>query len=305
MTSWIHSLTTFLLILSPLCRAEPNVPARLPVWNVVTDIPDTAWLGLKSSFSKEALPGWAVVLGSTAILYHYDPDISQSSQRLGRDWGLGNEVKYKSVLNVGSVTLWSAPTDTAGWLYFMGDGTIPIVMSIGFLGGGYLGDNNHLYNTGIEMAAGLLTGSIFDQVVKHIAGRESPSAATQDRGRFRPFPNLKAYAANTSSYDAMASGHIMTATVMFTVIEQEYPEYNAYLYPLEAVWLGALGFGMINVGVHWASDYPLGIAMGYVFGKSAVDLHRPKKDSAVAQWHFFPGVDPASGTGTINGLRTF
>jgi len=141
--------------------------------------------------------------------------------------------------------------------------------------------------------------------VKHIAGRESPSAATQPRGRFQPFPNLKAYAAKTSAYDAMASGHIMTATVMFTVIEQEYPQYNSYLYPFEAVWLGILGFGMINVGVHWASDYPLGIAMGYVFGKAAVDLHRPKKDGQYAQWRFFPGVDPYTGTGTINGIRSF
>ena len=320
--SSLQSLFVLALILPGLVWADPgqtaapatatqtqaaatDQPERLPIWNIVTDIPETAWLGLKMSFSKDAIPAWAVILGSTAILYHYDPDLLSGAQATGRDWGLGNDVKYKSVINLGSTSLWSAPVDTAGWLYFMGDGTIPIVMSVGFIGGGYLGSNNRLYNTGIEMADGLLTGSIFDQVIKHIAGRQSPSQATSPRGDFHPFPNLKAYAANTSAYDAMASGHIMTATVMFTVIEQEYPEFNTWMYPLEVAWLGVLGFGMMNVGVHWASDYPLGIGMGYVFAKAAVDLHKPKKDGSVAQWRFFPGVDPASGTSTINALYYF
>ena len=35
-----------------------------------------------------------------------------------------------------------------------------------------------------------------------------------------------------------------------------------------------LGFAMLNNGVHWAGDYPLGIAMGYVFAKVAVDHGR-------------------------------
>jgi hypothetical protein len=280
---------------------------RLPLLNVITDIPDTAWLGLKHAFSQDALSGWAIVLGSTAVLYHYDPDILSGVQRTGRDWGLGNSVRYKSVLNIGSLTLFSAPRDTAGWLYFMGDGTIPVVASVAMLGVGYEQSNGRLYNTGIEMANGLLTGSIFDQLLKHVAGRESPSAATEPRGAWHPFANLKTYSANTSKYDAMASGHIMTATVMFTVVEQNYPEYNCVLYPFEGVWLAALGVGMINVGVHWASDYPLGIAMGYVFGKAAVDLHRRQGKPAVAQnnWNFFPGVDPATGETTFNALRFF
>jgi hypothetical protein len=279
---------------------------RLPFWSIITDIPETSWVGLKSAFSQDAIPGWALVIGSTAVLYHYDEDILNSVQSQGRSWDLGNSVDYKSVLKVGGVTLWSAPTDTAGWLYFMGDGTIPIVLSVGMIGGGYLGSDSHIYNTGIEMADGLLTGSIFDQIIKHMAGRQSPSQATQPRGDWHPFANLKEYQNNTSAYDAMASGHIMTATVMFTVIEQEYSDYNYVFYPLEAAWLGTLAFGMVNVGVHWASDYPLGIAMGYIFGKSAVDIHHPDRNKKTASTlRFFPGMDPATGTQTMNAQYTF
>ncbi len=292
----------------------------LPLHNVVTDIPATAWLGLKNSFRQDALPGWALILGTSAVLYKYDEDILNGIQKDGRDWKLGNSVNYKSALNIGNLTVLSLPRDTAGWLYFMGDGLIPVTVSVSMLGLGYANSNGRLYNTGIEMADGLLTGAIFDQMIKHITGRESPSAHTEARGAWHPMTSFKTYRSNTAKYDAMPSGHIMTATVMSTVIEQNYPEYNDYMYPFEAVWLGVLGFGMINVGVHWASDYPLGIALGYVFGKAAVDLHRQNVGDKVgesaadghrrrlaqsAKWRFLPGLDTSTGQTTLNALRGF
>jgi hypothetical protein len=36
----------------------------------------------------------------------------------------------------------------------------------------------------------------------------------------------------------------------------------------------ALSFQMVNNGVHWISDYPLAIGMGYLFGQVAVDRGR-------------------------------
>lgn len=284
---------------------DPTQEKRIPLWHIITDIPDTSWDGLKNAFSKSALPNWGVVLGSTAILYNYDEDILRDVQAKGRSWGLGNSVRYKSVLAIGDTTLFSAPTDTAGWLYFMGDGTIPIVLSVGMMSTGYFGDKTRAYNTGVEMANGLLTAAIFDQVSKHAFGRQSPSAATQDRGDWHPFVNLRKYSQKTAAYDAMPSGHIMSAAVMFAVLEEEYSEYNYIFYPAEVVWLSVLGFGMVNVGVHWASDYPLGIAMGHLFGRSAVAIHHPGRYKTLSKWRFMPSTDPATGTPTLSALYTW
>jgi hypothetical protein len=275
---------------------------RLPLWGIVTDIPDTLWTGTKEQFKKDALPGWAVLLTTSALLYHYDDDILQDVQAKGRSWKLGNSVNYKSVLEVGNTTIYAAPTDTAGWLYFLGDGTIPIVVSASLMGTGYWGKNNRLYNTGVEMATGLLSGAVLDQAIKRATGRESPSKATEPRGKWQPFTSFKAYGQNTAKYDAMPSGHIMSATVMFTVLEEEYPEYNYVWYPTEVVWLGVLGFGMINVGVHWASDYPLGIAMGYVFGRAAVRIHHPERYKTASKWQLLPSVDSETGTPMLSAL---
>ena len=32
--------------------------------------------------------------------------------------------------------------------------------------------------------------------------------------------------------------------------------------------IGALGVGLVAKGMHWYSDLPLGLALGYVFGKT-------------------------------------
>jgi len=62
--------------------------------------------------------------------------------------------------------------------------------------------------------------------------------------------------------------------------------------PAEVLYLSALGFGMVNNGVHWASDYPLGIGLGYVFGKGAASIakHNAKFDDSKPGSTWFPSM---------------
>ena len=55
-----------------------------------------------------------------------------------------------------------------------------------------------------------------------------------------------------------------------TIITQNYPEYPI-IKPVGYTLMTLLAIQMMNNGVHWASDYPLSIAMGYYLGKIAVD----------------------------------
>lgn len=77
----------------------------------------------------------------------------------------------------------------------------------------------------------------------------------------------------------MPSGHVMTATLTFTVLAERYPEYKVPLYSVGGVWISALMFQMINNGVHWASDYPLGIAMGWVIGRASCQIVSVKNET--------------------------
>ena len=146
----------------------------------------------------------------------------------------------------------------------------------------YLGDGRRQFG----LAAGFPLYGISVQVMKRISGRESPQMATSNRGIWHSFPNLRSYQRCQPRYCAFPSGHISTTMATVTVIAENYPELT-WIRPVGYTLVGFLGVSLVNVGYHWYSDIPLGIALGYMFGTVAV--HRG--DGLFA----FLGNDPYSG----------
>jgi hypothetical protein len=90
------------------------------------------------------------------------------------------------------------------------------------------------------------------------------------------------------------------------VINSNFPEYSYITLPIAGVWVTALSLQMMNNGVHWASDYPLGIAMGYLIGKMSTKLGEPDgPEEKSSSWKpvIFPGE--FAQTETLNALWTF
>ncbi len=286
------SLISFSILFSPFSQSEEQ---KLSPWTVITKIPETSMTALKMSFSKEAIWPWVGVIGSTALLYEYDPDILREVQKGGRDWGIGNEERTRTFIKVGQYDILRLPTDTGSAIYFFGDGWTHIGTAVGFFLVGHYQDRPRAYNTGVELFHAFTTSTIFSQIIKRATGREAPSDRTEARGKWRPFPSIAAYNDDTAKYDAMPSGHIMTATITFTVLNHNYPEYSHWIIPIGSVWVTVLGLQMVNNSVHWASDYPLGIAMGLLFGNISAKLSDPKPDdeSQKSAWkfQFYPSVD--------------
>ena len=97
-----------------------------------------------------------------------------------------------------------------------------------------------------------------------------------------------------------------TGMMTVTVIAENYPE-KKYVKPLGYALLGAMSFQMINNGVHWASDYPLGLAIGYAVGKAIAGAGRtaasrqgPKSETAL---RFGPYLFPDGLPGAALSLR--
>lgn len=268
---------------------------KLKFKEVITEIPATSKSFLKKSFSKKSLPYWGVILGTTGVLYHYDEEIYSDLQHRGRDWGIGNQDNTKSVLSISGQEILRLPSDTGSFMYFLGDGWMHASIGAGFVTSGNLMENNHSFNTGIMIWHGMVVSTIFNQALKRSFGRESPEVSTSKRGSWNLFPRFNDYNSKTASYDAMPSGHVMTATLTFTILSERYPEYRKYIYSVYGLWAGALMFQMVNNGVHWASDYPLGIAMGYVIGKEAAQLGQLPSETQEEKttWHMVP---------TLNGI---
>ena len=80
-------------------------------------------------------------------------------------------------------------------------------------------------------------------------------------------------------YDAMPSGHVATFMATFTVLTQNYPDVK-WIKPVGYTLMTALAFQMMSSKVHWASDYPIAVLIGYVIGKTTANRRIKKHDSA-------------------------
>ncbi|MEI7527534.1 MAG: phosphatase PAP2 family protein [Elusimicrobiota bacterium] len=241
--------------------------ARPAFWRTLGSGPADIGLFLKDSFKKKNLPWLAAVGASTLVLIEYDQKLYNNARRAGKKLRISSVDKTRAYLKLGGVPVFRGPSDLGSALYFLGDGWINIGLFGYFKTEGWLGGDWRASQTGNQLAEGLIATGLVTEVMKNITGRETPSAASAPRGVWRMFPGLKQYMAHRTRYDAFPSGHLATGVMTVTVIAGNYPD-NKYVKPIGYTLLGGLCFQMMNNGVHWASDYPLGIAVGYGLGKA-------------------------------------
>ncbi|HNC75620.1 MAG TPA: phosphatase PAP2 family protein, partial [Elusimicrobiota bacterium] len=233
-----------------------------------------------------------LLVAGTGVLIYLDQYLYERTYKAGSGLNISHESEQKTIAKTtlpgGYVVRVNGPHDTGTGLYFLGDGITHAVIAGSFLTVGLVADDNRALQTASQLAEGIIANGIVVQTLKHVTGRENPNTYSDPGGRWRPFPNQKDYAKHVNKYDAFPSGHLSTAMVTVTVISSNYPEYS-FVKPVGYTLMGALAFQMVNNGVHWYSDYPLAIAMGWVFGKIAVDRGRVKAtDSASAPVCFGP-----------------
>jgi hypothetical protein len=294
---------------SQLVTVSPTtdlVYKRPKLFTFLTSIPKDVVNVYKTSFRKENVPLIAMIFAETALMVPADQGIIDGAKSVGKTLHIAPTSHQKRILEFTikwhgtpfSVPL-NAPSDANNAMYFLGDGVLHTSIAIGFIGYGALAKNYRAMQTGSQVAETMIASGFVVQVLKHITGRESPFASTSPGGVCRVFPNQKEYAHYVPHYDAYPSGHIATAVGTVTVIGDNYPEYKL-IKPIGYSLCGLLAFAMMNNGVHWASDYPLGIALGYTFAKVAVAHGRTeiKKDSYSHRLHLKslfgkPFVSPA------------
>jgi hypothetical protein len=157
----------------------------------------------------------------------------------------------------------------------IGDGFTHITIMGGFFTYGMINDDDKTLSVSSQLAEGLLDVAIVTQTLKHITGRQSPFKSTQKRGKWDLFPNQEDYVKDVPSYDAFPSGHLATTMMTVTVLAENYPN-NAYIKPVGYTAMILLTFQMLNNEVHWASDYPLAIGIGYSIGKIVSQRERDR-----------------------------
>jgi hypothetical protein len=228
---------------------------------------------LKDSFRTENALTIAGITVMTAGLLAIDQEIYEMSRNIGHSLKITDDDRMGGRIPITSQAALKYPDNLGSLLYYLGDGMIPISITAGLFGYGYVTSDVRSLQTASQMAEGLLSVALVVQILKRSTGHEVPRIASEPGGKWRPFPGFNDYNKHTPKYDAFPSGHLATSMMTITVLSENYPEYT-FIKPLGYTVMTVLGFQMINNGVHWASDYPLAIAIGYGLGKVAVSKGR-------------------------------
>lgn len=150
----------------------------------------------------------------------------------------------------------------------VGDGRTQFGLAFLFGAYGLITKDVRAVRTASQIVQTVLASGALVQVMKHVTGRQTPNTATSPSGKWVFFPNQIEYAKHVSMYDAFPSGHITTTMATFTVIAENYPEIW-WIRPVGYTMAALVAYGMVGTGIHWYSDYPLAVALGYTFGMIA------------------------------------
>ena len=218
-------------------------------------------------FQRRNLPYYGLIAAGTGVLLLLDQKLVDQAQRLGGRLGISaGRDRTRVVLHYKSMSLFQVPSDAGSAMYYIGDGWVHMSIVSGFYAYGQITGNVRALRTTSQLLEGLATTGIVIQILKRSTGRESPDCSTTPGGVWRPFPNQTKFNRHTPKYDAFPSGHMATAMMTLTVLSSAYPDAH-YIKPVGFGLMTLLGYQMLNNGVHWASDYPLGWAIGYSVGK--------------------------------------
>jgi hypothetical protein len=252
--------------------------AKPKTWDMFRYIPrDIAGLG-KFAIQKENLGYDGLAVGSTLAIIPFDQQITNGADKLGADLGGWNkDSKYGKV--GGLLTI--IPKNIPSAVYYIGNGGTTFLLSGMFWGIGRIGKVDYrALNTSNELVEAIFSVGVVDQTIKRVTGRESPIKATESGGAWNPFPSFNAFQKHTPNYDAMPSGHMATYIATVTIIATNYPEIK-WIKPVGYSVGTLLAFNMVSGKVHWTSDYPIAIFMGYVMGKTIANRRIIKKETAL------------------------
>ena len=239
-------------------------------YHFITNIPKD-WLEFgERTVSKKGLITVGALAASTALLMTIDRPAMDAVQQFGRWSGISGERKFANAIKFKmggtEVNFMDLPQNFNSTLYFIGEGWPTIAFTAGVLVKGLITNDNRAILTASQIGEGYLAMGITVQLIKRLTGRQSPFKTTEGSGKWQLLPSYSHYQSDVPNHDAFPSGHLATAMASITIYAENYPEIR-WIRPVGYTVMGLVGLAMMNNGVHWMSDYPLAIAIGYTYGK--------------------------------------
>jgi membrane-associated phospholipid phosphatase len=217
-----------------------------PSWHaMITNLPTDWYRAFDFSFRTENLPEFVGITALTAALLATDKKTWTATRNTYEGSHFVREVSDHVAL--------------------VGDNRYQLGFVGALVGYGLVSGNKRALRLASQSVEAVLATGVAVQFLKRVTGRESPITATRSRGRWKFFPLPRDYNRNEPRYYSFPSGHISSTMAVVTVISNNYPD-EKWVKPVGYSVMALLSGSLVAKGMHWYSDLPLGIAMGYLFG---------------------------------------
>lgn len=247
-------------------------------WAFIKNVPKDMWQMAKAPFKREYLVGLTITSAANALLIWQDQKLMDGALQFGRHVQLAPETRYGVILRLFNTKIIKYPQNLNTAFYQLGEGGTSMLIAAGLFIHGKIKNDNRSLQTASDLAETFITMGLSTQLLKRSFGRQSPFVATRPGGEWHPFPSFTAYQQHTPNFDGFPSGHLATMMATVTVLSANYPE-KKWIKPLGYTLMGLSAFAMMNTEVHWAGDYPLALALGYLSAKITVGRHQFTKKS--------------------------
>ncbi len=251
-------------------EAGNSINEQVSWHKMFTNIPSDYITFFKDSFNSKEIPTYLTIGALTGALMLVDQ----------QGWKSDHMLFKKSLIDhrIADLTV------------NIGDGKYQFLSAALFAVPGLIFHDETAVKTGSNIAEAIISTGLLVQVLKRIAGRQSPSASTENGGDWDPFPSVKQYQKDQPAFYSFPSGHLSTATAILTVIANNYPD-QKWIKPVGYPLLGLLSVSLVSKGMHWYSDLPLAFLLGYSFGNIIAPVRNlPSQNGEKPAFTIFPSI---------------
>lgn len=244
----------------------PVQPHNVRPFSFITETPGNISKIASWPFQKKNLkPLICVGLGTTALVL-LDQPIVDGVGAAFRKLGIQQKEKFHPLIKIGDKMLLKRPGNINSFFYQLGEPAPTFLAAGGFYLFGKINKDERASRTASEITESFVTSFVIVQTLKRVCGRQSPNKATRPGGEWNFFPSLSDYNSDPTSYFAFPSGHMAALMSLTTVIAENYPE-KKWIRPVGYSITGLTALSQLNNKVHWASDFLVGLCIGYLSGK--------------------------------------
>lgn len=158
------------------------------------------------------------------------------------------DIHYLHKINPDTLTssYWKATSNSAYWL--------PVAVSVGQLGYGFVADDPLAKRYGVETAISVSIGQLMSAGIKHIVNRARP---------YESWPDL-IHPENYGTGPSFPSGH--TTAAFSTAASLAFSRKQWFVTVPITLWAGSVGYSRMYLGRHYPTDVLGGLVVGVVSG---------------------------------------